>query len=86
MGQPGMPGLGIHHSCRPRQGQVSECGSRGGGAWEHIHGDMSLWLLLIWEPVCDRNSRRMQSAIRQKPKVGPFWFRVSSKQKEGVGS
>lgn len=31
MGQPGMPGLGIHHSCRPRQGQVSECGSRGGG-------------------------------------------------------
>lgn len=35
MGQPAMPGLGIHHSCRPRQGQVSECGSQGGASGAH---------------------------------------------------
>lgn len=42
------------------------------GLGGHMHGAMHLWLLWIWGPVCERNSREMRSTIRWKPRVRPL--------------
>lgn len=51
MGQPGMPGLGFHHSCGPRQGRVF-------GVWEPEQGLGNTYMEI---GVCDCSEDGSQS-------------------------
>ena len=62
----GNAGTGNPLELKTGQAQRAGYGSQS-WAWEHMHGDKRL--LCIWRLVCEDNSRKMQSTIRQKSRT-----------------